>query len=65
MKKRVTGIGGLFFKSKDPKAAKDWYNKHSGGKIKKEKIVLPNGALLQKILNILNLLKKTLCLTTE
>ena len=30
MKKRVTGIGGLFFKSKDPKAAKDWYNKHLG-----------------------------------
>ncbi|AUC82692.1 VOC family protein [Lacinutrix sp. Bg11-31] len=30
MKKRVTGIGGLFFKSKDPKAAKDWYSKHLG-----------------------------------
>ncbi|MFD1062809.1 VOC family protein [Winogradskyella litorisediminis] len=30
MKKRVTGIGGLFFKSKDPKASKDWYNKHLG-----------------------------------
>ncbi|MBT8246084.1 MAG: VOC family protein [Winogradskyella sp.] len=28
MKKRVTGIGGLFFKSKDPKASKDWYKKH-------------------------------------
>jgi len=27
-KKRVTGIGGLFFKSKDPKASKDWYKKH-------------------------------------
>jgi predicted enzyme related to lactoylglutathione lyase len=27
---RVTGIGGIFFKSKDPKATKDWYNKHLG-----------------------------------
>lgn len=30
MKKRVTGIGGLFFKSKDPKASKDWYKTHLG-----------------------------------
>jgi predicted enzyme related to lactoylglutathione lyase len=30
MKERVTGIGGLFFKSKDPKATKDWYKKHLG-----------------------------------
>lgn len=30
MKKRVTGIGGLFFKSKDPQASKDWYKKHLG-----------------------------------
>ncbi len=30
MKKRVTGIGGLFFKSKDPKASKAWYKKHLG-----------------------------------
>jgi len=30
MKKRVTGIGGLFFKTKDPKASKDWYSKHLG-----------------------------------
>ncbi|MDG2195215.1 MAG: VOC family protein [Polaribacter sp.] len=28
MKKRVTGIGGIFFKSKDPKASKDWYKKY-------------------------------------
>ncbi len=28
--KRVTGIGGVFFKTKDPKATKDWYNKHLG-----------------------------------
>tara|TARA_R110002073_G_scaffold123234_1_gene266751 strand:+ start:45607 stop:45993 length:387 start_codon:yes stop_codon:yes gene_type:complete len=30
MKKRVTGIGGLFFKTKDPKTTKDWYQKHLG-----------------------------------
>jgi len=30
MKKRVTGIGGIFFKTKDPKATKDWYSKHLG-----------------------------------
>ncbi len=30
MKNRVTGIGGLFFKSDDPKASKDWYKKHLG-----------------------------------
>ena len=30
MKKRVTGIGGLFFKTKDPKSSKDWYKKHLG-----------------------------------
>ena len=28
--KRVTGIGGIFFKSKDPKAIKEWYAKHLG-----------------------------------
>ena len=28
MKKRVTGIGGIFFKTKDPIATKDWYSKH-------------------------------------
>tara|TARA_R110002167_G_scaffold293937_3_gene498617 strand:+ start:6986 stop:7372 length:387 start_codon:yes stop_codon:yes gene_type:complete len=30
MKKRVTGIGGLFFKTKDPKTSKEWYKKHLG-----------------------------------
>ena len=30
MKKRVTGIGGVFFKTEDPKAAKEWYKKHLG-----------------------------------
>ena len=28
--KRVTGIGGVFFKSKDPKKLKSWYNDHLG-----------------------------------
>lgn len=27
---RVTGIGGLFFRAKDPKALKAWYAKHLG-----------------------------------
>jgi predicted enzyme related to lactoylglutathione lyase len=30
MEKRVTGLGGFFFKTKDPKAIKDWYKKHLG-----------------------------------
>lgn len=28
--KRVTGIGGIFFKAKDPKALADWYRRHLG-----------------------------------
>lgn len=28
--KRVTGIGGMFFKSEDPDAQKNWYKKHLG-----------------------------------
>ena len=28
MPKRVTGIGGIFFKCADPAATRDWYNKH-------------------------------------
>jgi predicted enzyme related to lactoylglutathione lyase len=28
--KKVTGIGGIFFKCKDPKQMKDWYQKHLG-----------------------------------
>lgn len=27
---RVTGIGGIFFKCKDPKATTEWYQKHLG-----------------------------------
>jgi catechol 2,3-dioxygenase-like lactoylglutathione lyase family enzyme len=28
--KKVTGIGGVFFKCKDPQAAREWYSKHLG-----------------------------------
>lgn len=28
--KRVTGIGGVFFKSEDPERSKAWYKKHLG-----------------------------------
>lgn len=28
--KRVIGIGGIFFKSKDPKALRAWYHQHLG-----------------------------------
>jgi predicted enzyme related to lactoylglutathione lyase len=29
-KKKVTGIGGIFFKCKDPKAVREWYKTHLG-----------------------------------
>lgn len=29
-KPRVTGIGGIFFKAKDPKKLRDWYREHLG-----------------------------------
>lgn len=28
--KRVTGIGGIFFKTKDPQKSKNWYQNHLG-----------------------------------
>ncbi|HEY9110079.1 MAG TPA: VOC family protein [Roseateles sp.] len=28
--KRVTGLGGIFFKAKDPKALAEWYRQHLG-----------------------------------
>ena len=34
--KRVTGIGGVFFKSKDPEKLKEWYVKHLGVPLIKE-----------------------------
>lgn len=30
MEKRVTGLGGIFFKSRDPQAANEWYKRHLG-----------------------------------
>ena len=30
---RVTGIGGIFFKAKDPKALVEWYRRHLGIRI--------------------------------
>ena len=30
MKKKVTGIGGVFFKTKDPEKMKNWYSKNLG-----------------------------------
>lgn len=30
MKNRVTGIGGIFFKTRDSKKVRDWYKKHLG-----------------------------------
>lgn len=30
MKKRVIGIGGVFFKTEDAKATREWYAKHLG-----------------------------------
>lgn len=32
MEKRVTGIGGVFFKCKDPESLRTWYQKHLGVK---------------------------------
>lgn len=31
--KRVTGIGGIFFKAKDPKRLGEWYRTHLGMKV--------------------------------
>ncbi|MFT5078660.1 MAG: hypothetical protein ACI825_001891 [Planctomycetota bacterium] len=74
--KRVTGIGGLFFKTTDPKATKDWYKKHLGFDTddkgytfwRKEKTVLNiphNGAQSQMIPTIINRQTSDLCLTIE
>ena len=30
MKKKVTGVGGIFFKADDPEKMKDWYAKNLG-----------------------------------
>lgn len=33
MNKKVTGIGGIFFKSKNPETTKQWYAQHLGLKV--------------------------------
>lgn len=33
LKKKVMGIGGIFFKTKNPQLMKDWYKKHLGMKM--------------------------------
>ena len=33
--KKVTGIGGIFFKSKDPKKIREWYQRHLGLQVDK------------------------------
>ena len=71
MKNRVTGIGGIFFKSEDPNEAKAWYKKHLGlntddygctfwWKIEIATTVLHNGALWINKQVILQLLKSSL-----
>jgi predicted enzyme related to lactoylglutathione lyase len=45
---RVTGIGGVFFRSRDPKALVDWYAQHLGVPVQDDGFVLfteePRGA---------------------
>jgi len=74
--KKVTGIGGVFFKCKDPKAINEWYKTHLGFDTSPygtsfewqqidsasgaAKKDLPSGILLQKTQNILSLQQRTL-----
>ena len=71
--KKVTGIGGIFLKCKDPNKMKEWYKTHLGldagsyGAIfewregsDSKKRVLHLGIYLLKQQNILNLLQKIL-----
>lgn len=41
--KRVTGIGGVFFKSTDPKRLAEWYRVHLGFKVEDWGASLSNG----------------------
>ena len=45
--RRVTGIGGIFFSAKDPKALRDWYKKHLGIDVQPW-----GGAVLKAILSV-------------
>lgn len=70
---KVTGIGGIFFKCKDPNKMRDWYQQNLGlktnpygavfewyqGADNSKKVLLP-GVLLMTRPNILNLRQKNL-----
>lgn len=71
--KRATGIGGIFFKCKDPNKMKEWYKTHLGLNTNEYGTVfecikvltvakkdLHNGVHLMKIQNTLSLLKRNL-----
>ncbi len=70
--KKVTAIGGIFFKCKDPEQVNDWYKTHLGVETSpygakfdwreadSDKKDIPYGALLKNLPNILNLQKKIL-----
>ena len=71
--KKVTGIGGIFFKCKDPNKMKEWYKTHLGlntndygGSFEwreaenSKKRVLHNGLLLKNPQNTLNRPQKIL-----
>lgn len=71
--KRVTGIGGIFFKSENPENLKNWYHTHLGVSdvfkwkdITQPQVDLqrkPSGVLLKMILNIFRPVTNHLCLT--
>jgi catechol 2,3-dioxygenase-like lactoylglutathione lyase family enzyme len=47
MNKRVTGLGGVFFKTDDPKKMREWYGKHLGvdGIFKWLEVTNPNASI--------------------
>jgi hypothetical protein len=71
--KKVTGIGGVFFKCKDPKAINEWYKTHLGfDRVPMEQVLngarrmtapkkgLPSGIPSRKTRNTLSLPRETL-----
>ncbi|MEP6948413.1 MAG: hypothetical protein ABI863_04035 [Ginsengibacter sp.] len=69
--KKVTGIGGIFFKCKDPAVVKEWYSKNlewsmmnmvqclNGSRLAMDKKGIHNERLLTMPLNIFSLLQKS------
>jgi len=41
MKERVTGIGGVFFRARDPQALVAWYAKHLGVPVEEGYVIFP------------------------